>query len=191
MHKGWPKGKPRGPQPNRYKTPRTPINERAWRYILPDPNSGCWHWVGAADKLGYGYIVVNDQGPNQDTPRMRKAHRVVYEIYKGPIPEGLVLDHLRRVPCCVNPDHLEPVKQAENMRRGLNVGMTPQCKAAGYAYKAAITHCPHGHEYTTENTAYSRGKRVCKACRRKHGQRSQIIRTERARQARLAAKLAA
>ena len=48
----------------------------------------------------------------------RAAHRVAWELIRGPIPEGLVLDHLCRTSACVNPDHLEPVPQAINMIRG-------------------------------------------------------------------------
>lgn len=46
-----------------------------------------------------------------------RAHRFAYELVKGPIPEGLTLDHLCNVPLCVNPDHLEPVTLSENIRR--------------------------------------------------------------------------
>lgn len=186
MGKGWPKGKPRAPHPNRYKMPREPLMDRLLRLSLPEPNSGCWLWMAALNVHGYGYMTAGGKARG-----MRLAHRVAHELFKGPIPEGLVIDHLCRNIICCNPDHLEAVTQAVNIKRGLNVGMTPQCRAAGFAAKAAITHCPHGHEYSKENTAYSRGKRVCKACRRKHSQRHQVIRTERARQARLAAKLAA
>lgn len=79
------------------------------------------------------------------------AHRVAYEALVGPIPGGLVLDHLCRNPGCYNPTHLEPVTNAENIRRG-------------YAVK---TNCPHGHEYTAANTHYTpAGHRRCKECHR-------------------------
>jgi hypothetical protein len=51
-----------------------------------------------------------------------KVHRVVYRLLVGTIPEGLTLDHLCFVPCCCNPDHLEPVTRAENTRRQMAAG---------------------------------------------------------------------
>lgn len=49
------------------------------------------------------------------------AHRVAYEAFRGPIPEGLEIDHLCRNTRCVNPFHLEPVTHAENLIRGMSV----------------------------------------------------------------------
>lgn len=168
---------------------RASLEERVWRYTIPEPNSGCWIWWGAASELGYGRIGVGSRLTNNRG--MRGAHRVMYELYRGPIPEGLVLDHLCRVPSCVNPDHLEAVTQGVNLKRGLNVGMTPQCKAAGYAHKAAITHCPHGHEYTKENTSYNtRGGRGCRTCKQGHSRRTEVKRKAEVAARRLA-KLAA
>ncbi len=69
---------------------------------------GCWLFQGAK-RSGYGQISV--EGKN------KQAHRVSYEVNVGPIPEGLELDHLCRATNCVNPDHLEPVTHAENIRR--------------------------------------------------------------------------
>jgi hypothetical protein len=71
----------------------------------------CWLWRGALDGQGYGQL----KAPGNTTVR---AHRWVYEQLVGPIPDGLQLDHLCRVIICVNPDHLDPVTQAENVRRG-------------------------------------------------------------------------
>lgn len=81
-------------------------------FYIPEPNSGCWLWFGATTERGYGVVVANG--------RSIRAHRISYETAKGQIPEGLVLDHLCRVHCCVNPDHLEAVTQLENVRRGLH-----------------------------------------------------------------------
>lgn len=74
--------------------------------------NGCWIWKGYVAKHGYGY-----QG-------RVPAHRAVYIEHRGVIPPGLDLDHLCRVRACVNPDHLEPVTRAENLRRGKNVRFT-------------------------------------------------------------------
>ncbi len=67
------------------------------------------------------------------------------------IPEGMQLDHLCRVRCCINPDHLEVVTQRENILRGNGT-------AAVHAKK---THCPQGHEYSYRD---KRGRRVCRIC---------------------------
>jgi hypothetical protein len=77
------------------------------------------------------------------------AHRVSYELFKGPIPDGLQIDHLCRTTACVNPAHLEAVTQLENARRA----------------SAEITHCKNGHEYTLETTYRDRhGWRSCRVC---------------------------
>lgn len=78
------------------------------KYIRKLAN-GCWEgqsWL----KTGYCLIIWH----NRQVP----LHRVVYEELKGPIPEGLVLDHLCRYKRCCNPEHLEPVQQIENVHRG-------------------------------------------------------------------------
>lgn len=77
-------------------------------------------------------------------------HRLVWEYYHGPIPEGLEIDHLCFRRDCINIEHLEAVTHAENVRR----------------QAARITHCPRGHAYDADNTATHGGKRVCKTCRR-------------------------
>lgn len=85
------------------------------RWVV-DPDTGCHVWQGAVTKLGYG-LTTRDG-------RRLYAHRDAYEIVHGPIPKGIVLDHLCRNPSCINPEHLEPVTQAENMRRGKNTILT-------------------------------------------------------------------
>lgn len=86
--------------------------DRLERLSMPEPNSGCWLWIGHTVK-GYGRIRV----ARGDWRQLRPAHRVSYEIYRGLIPVGLEPDHLCRVTCCINPWHLEAVTQAENNRR--------------------------------------------------------------------------
>lgn len=108
---------------------------------------GCWEWTGSRRPDGYGQIHVG--GKN------RRAHRVVYELMVGPIPEGLTIDHLCRNRACCRPDHLEPVTRAENTRRG----------------GAALTHCKRaGHLYDEQNTYVSpKGERRCRACAAERG----------------------
>jgi hypothetical protein len=128
-----------------------PLEERFWAKVnkngpIPEfrPDLGpCWLWTGWCDAKGYGRFTVDHRG--------RLAPRIAYELTNGPIPAGLVPDHLCRVPPCVRPSHLEPVTKAENMRRGLRGELT--------------THCPHGHPYDTANTYRDRkGSRRCRAC---------------------------
>lgn len=70
--------------------------------------SGCWNWVGGQSSDGYGVWSLRGAVT-------RRAHRIMYERHKGPIPQGLQLDHLCRNRLCVNPDHLEPVTNRENI----------------------------------------------------------------------------
>jgi hypothetical protein len=88
--------------------------QRFWSYVAPphwDDPYGCWEWTGARCR-GYGMATSH-------TGKTVGAHRYAYQSLIGPIPEGLVLDHLCRNPGCVNPGHLEPVTSAENTRRGI------------------------------------------------------------------------
>lgn len=135
--------------------------ERIQFYARPDSN-GCWIWSGCISGDGYGVVWV--------APKNRKAHRVAYEEFVGPIPDGLALDHLCRVRRCVNPAHLEPVTNRTNSLRGETIA----------AKHASVTHCPQGHEYTPENTYSSkRGERDCRICRRVRG--TEWARNKRAR----------
>lgn len=93
-------GMPPGP------VPMNPLT----RYKIDE--KGCWIWQGSETGTGYGGIKWNGKST--------VAHRVVYTLVKGEIPNGLFLDHLCNVKKCVNPDHLEPVTHRENIQRAWN-----------------------------------------------------------------------
>ena len=124
--------------------PRLP-SRIAEKISAPDEN-GCWLWMGALGDHGYGMAW--------DGARMVGAHRLVYELLVGPIPDGLALDHVKARGChttaCVNPAHTEPVTQGENNRRAMR------------------DTCKHGHPWTDENTYLrpDKGTRQCRACGR-------------------------
>jgi hypothetical protein len=122
--------------------------------LWPNAVTGCWEWIGARDSRGYGNVRVAGR-------RVRKAHCVVYEALRGPIPLGLECDHTCRVHWCVNPAHLEVVTHAENVRRGAG-------RWVPGARQRAKRRCPRGHAYTKANTYVqpSNGGRACRTCAR-------------------------
>jgi hypothetical protein len=81
-----------------------------------DPLTGCWNWLKVKNENGYGRLTFGG--------RTFLAHRFYYERACGPVASDIDLDHLCRNPACVNPDHLEPVSHAENMRRGNTTRLT-------------------------------------------------------------------
>lgn len=148
--------------------PHTQLNaiDRFMSHVEMVTESGCWIWIGAMSRYGYG-VTFHPKQPGEKYPVRQAAHRKAYELFTGPIPEGLDLDHLCRVRCCVNPLHLEPVTRAENLHRGNLVGQgTLIGSAAGALAWSSRTHCKHGHEYTEQNTRWYRGKRRCRSCHR-------------------------
>lgn len=116
---------------------------RIFDQILFEPNTGCWLWLGHLFRAGYGGAAPLIKG------RSHRVHRIVYEYFCGPIPDGLELDHLCRVKRCCNYAHVEPVTHAVHMGRKGPYG-------AG--------RCKRGHYYTPENTAMRSGGRLCRAC---------------------------
>jgi hypothetical protein len=129
--------------------PRPPIERFSEKIRLLD--DGCIEWTAYRGENGYGRFYVDGRGA--------LAHRWSYEYWVGSIPAGLHLDHLCRNRACVNPDHLEPVSQSENVRRGIGPLMASE-------RHSAVTHCPEGHLYDEANT-YTGGRgRTCLTCKR-------------------------
>lgn len=79
--------------------------------VSPCPTTGCWLWMGSVNRNGYGQTSVAASSTHSKT---RFAHRVFYERYVATIQPGMPLDHICKVPSCVNPDHLRPVSVREN-----------------------------------------------------------------------------
>lgn len=149
---------PKGP------VPRAP-EERFWQYVAHEPNTGCWLWFGNVTTLGYGMLRVGSM--SDGTRRWVMAHRLSYEMHCRALLKEEVIDHLCRVPGCVNPQHLEPVSTQLNVKRGLQ-GDASTNKAANVNKNK--THCKNGHEYSGVNLHVSKsGERICLTCRRKSG----------------------
>ena len=121
---------------------RFPFPENLLRRLEVQTN-GCVYYTGYRDPHGYGRVYCG----SEKVP----AHRAMWELMVGPIPDGYQVDHLCRNPPCVNLAHLEPVTQRENILRG--IGPT--------AVNARKTHCSEGHPYNQMN---NRGERICGIC---------------------------
>ena len=113
-----------------------------------EKTASCWLWTGSVIPAGYGRFRLGG--------KTLMAHRVAFELMRGEIPQGLELDHLCRVPLCVNPAHLEAVPHRINLLRGETIT----------GKNAQKTHCAAGHEFTVENTYLRRRGRGCRECRR-------------------------
>lgn len=121
------------------------LPERFWAKTQP---TDCLVWTGAVNTKGYPCFAID--GVSQ------LAHRLAYEDARGPIPEGYTIDHKCRVRSCVNPDHLEAVTVAENLRRA---------RVAGGLQLGG--ECASGHEMDEANTYHHpRGHLECRQCRR-------------------------
>lgn len=147
-----------------------PLEERIWQKVAVGDWLDCWVWTASTSVSGYGEVHADG--------KTRKAHRVLYELMVGPIPDGMHLDHtchtadrscLGGNDClhrrCVSPFHMDVVTPEENTRRGRS-GIREALK----------THCPQGHEYAGDNVIVRCGRRHCGAC---NADRSYLIRDDR------------
>lgn len=105
----------------------------------------CWLWTGPKDRDGYGQHYLDG--------KVRVAHRSVYILLRGEIPENNHLHHTCKNKACVNPEHLMPVSYREHAS----------------IHRESEGYCKQGHEFTSDNTMYtSQGYRKCRECHRKH-----------------------
>ena len=142
-----------------------PVADRFWSKVALIPEHPCLEWIGAVGISGYGRIRVGG--------RLLRPHRVAWELERGPIPKGKIVCHTCDNPLCCRIEHLFIGTHDDNMR-----DMTVK----GRHRNTIKTHCPSGHEYTSENT-YHRpgGERACRTCNREQA---------RARKARMSANCA-
>ena len=124
------------------------VIEKFQAKYIPVTESGCWLWFGANSARDYGDFWFNG--------KMRRAHRVSWELAHGPIPPGMFVCHTCDVPSCVNPDHLFLGDRAANMR---------DCVKKGRQFPSRRTACIRGHQFTPDNVYPRKGvQRECKAC---------------------------
>lgn len=118
LSQGHRKGEPLRCVPGHHGGDRNAPRPKPDREYGIDERTGCWAWERG--KNVSGYVRARRNG------RMVMAHRAIYEEHRGPIPAGMVLDHLCRNPSRVNPDRLEPVTNAVNAQRGAMAKLTPE-----------------------------------------------------------------
>jgi HNH endonuclease len=114
-------------------------------YYIPEPNSGCWLWLGFIEpRTGYAKLKVDG--------KTQSAHTISYKLHIGSVPDGKELHHTCRMRTCVNPEHLKPVTRQEHRE-----------------YHSALqTHCKYGHEFTPANTILkSNWCRDCRTCKQR------------------------
>jgi hypothetical protein len=146
-----------------FKSPYKNVKDRILSNIEINDEE-CWIWQGKLDGNGYARTsYIRQDGYYR---RSGYAHIASYLVFIGTYPLELKLDHLCRVPACVNPHHLEPVTQRENILRGLSC----------FAINVRKTHCVAGHEYTPENTfirmVNGNPNRRCRTCKRESEKQS-------------------
>jgi hypothetical protein len=133
--------------------PRLPERIRSKFEVLDVPRhhlaeGPCWIWTAGKNDSGYGTARHVDFKTN-------RAHIIVYTLLSGAYNADLQIDHLCRNRSCVNPAHLEPVTQKENLARGFGIGSINSRKA----------YCSKGHALEADNvTILPRGERRCKKC---------------------------
>lgn len=128
------------------------IRDRFESFALPEPNSGCWLWTSSVIKSGYGTIWA-DGGP-------QRAHRISWELHRGPIPPGLDVLHRCDVRCCVNPDHLWLGTDVDNQRDCIAKGRRHSCRGVAH----------HKNKLTEQQVLAIRAdSRGCKRLSRQYG----------------------
>ena len=114
---------------------KSPAEERFLAHLSIAGEDDCWLWTGATDKRGYGKFGASSRKDDSGVWRYKivYTHRFAYEMFVGPIPQGLTIDHLCRVTTCCNPRHLEAVTLAVNINRARPCAVV--CKSGRHSMK--------------------------------------------------------
>lgn len=141
---------------------RVPLADRFERLHIPEPNSGCWIWTGSLSRQGYGQIRMAKTGPGQ----LRCASHIALELAGRPLPAGLFACHKCDNPPCVNPDHLFPGTQVDNIQDAKRKGRhsPPPIAKPGCGKQ---THCFMGHPLEGSNLLTPPSGRKCRECLRR------------------------
>lgn len=127
-----------------------PLKIRLKKLVIIDSN-GCWRCT-LKSRVGDGYVRINTGSRRDGTRKNQLAHRVSYETFIGPIPEGMTIDHLCEVTDCINPKHLKAKSSWDNTKRS---------KTSPTAVNARKTKCPQcGEKYSIKKN----GHRYCRPC---------------------------
>lgn len=103
----------------------TSLRDRLERLCIPEPNSGCWLWMGAVNFYNYGKISWKERGGTF------AAHRASWIAYRGEIPNEMCVCHTCDNPYCINPDHLWLGSVKDNARDKMAKGRGGQTGAKG------------------------------------------------------------
>lgn len=131
---------------------RSVLIERFIARVEPEPNSGCWLWVGRVDGAGYGAFSIGDG-------KQTGAHRFSYLVFVGAIPDGMLICHKCDQASCVNPDHLFVGSNRDNLI---------DCVNKGRHHHAMKSVCVHGHALSLARIRVRGGRKIreCRECNR-------------------------
>ena len=124
---------------------RSGLPDRFWQKVVE--SGGCWIWIAGKTRTGYGQFNYSVRGRKSSV----RAHRHLYQRVVGEVDPGLVLDHVCHNRACVNPNHLRPITQKQNVenRSGPNSNSTSgyrgvTIRESGRAV-ALVMHCGKMH----------------------------------------------
>ncbi len=134
--------------------------ERFMAKVIPEPNSGCWLWMGSVTPVGWYGSFWSDG-------RLRRAHRWIYEQLNGCLDPSIFVCHKCDNPTCVNPSHLFHGTQAENMQDSARKGRHTPRNTAIYLPHVCNLFCNNGHPMfgPLSSVVVYKGKRYCRPCK--------------------------